>query len=119
MAFEPGNDFVRKLTDISVIRVQCQFRMFRCLVRIVDSCESFDLTCAGFFVQPLRIPRFTGFQRSVDLDFNVLAGIELCADLIAIGFVRGNECCQREQSGVSEELCDFTDAADIFSAIFS
>src|SRR6266850_2831767 len=98
--------------------VKRDFRIKRCLVRIVDTREVLNLAVSGSGINPLWISLLTNLQRCINKDFNKPVCSDHVADLVARSAIRTDSGANRH-AAMSHNFCrNKADAPDVCIAIF-
>lgn len=122
---EPVNNLGDALLDRLLVGLDGDLGVVGGLVRGRDASKLLDLTGAGLLVETLGVTLLSDLERHVDVDLDkgdglVAAlgglGVQLTGDL-AIGLVGGDEGGDGDGGGVSKELGDLGDAADVLVTV--
>src|ERR1700758_5611749 len=101
--------------------MNCDFRILRDFIWVVDPGEIFYLTSPSAFVKLLRIPQFADLQGSRDVrlyELDVGAQNDF-SRTSTIQTIRGYKRSDHNQTGICHQFCNLGDATDVFHSVFS
>lgn len=120
LLFEVLGDDNNGLLDTSLLGVDVNLRLLRCLVRCADTSEILDYTGPGLLVKTLGISLLGLLNRNINKDLDerqsgLAVGSVLVhlPRLLAIGLVRADERSQRQARRIGKQLGHLTDTADV------
>jgi hypothetical protein len=98
-------------------RVESQLGVGRRFVRVINPRKTLDFAGTGLLIQALGIARLANVDRSIDKDFNKVAGPQTGTNGVAVAPVRADKRGERDNARRREQLGHGADAADVLFAV--
>lgn len=109
----------RRCFDGQLIGTNFEIWVFGCFIGVINTRKALDEPCSGFLVQAFYIAGFTHFDGGIDVYFDEIFSANDAARQIAHFPAGADERVDANDSGVEVEFGNFSNAPDVFKAVFS